>query len=223
VLLHLLLGLILALIYLFERKEVGELWARVPRDTFLGYLVSFASFTGEAIVLTIKVQVIVALVNAIITLPVLLVLRLPHIPTLMIMVFAFGLVPVVGNFLSGIVLGVLSYLKMRWVGVGIFIASTFVLHKIESYYLNPRLTAKHVKLPSLMLVASLVIWEHLLGIAGLFVSFPVLYVGMRIRDRFREEAPPTPAALAPLAPPPASPAPPPTTPAPPATTPGGEA
>jgi predicted PurR-regulated permease PerM len=196
-LLHVLLGLVLAVIYLFERKEVTELWARVPRESFLGYLIAFWGFLGEAILLTVKVQVVVALVNAIITLPILIALRLPKIPTLMLMVFAFGLVPVVGNFLSGIVLGILSYLKSGWLGVGIFLVSTFVLHKVESYYLNPRLTSKHVKLPSLMLVTSLIVWEHLLGMPGIFISFPVLYVTLRVRDLFRTVEPPPPSPAPP--------------------------
>jgi predicted PurR-regulated permease PerM len=194
-LLHLILALILAVLYLFERKEVDEIYARVSPDTFLGTLIALFRFTSEAVLLTIKVQVIVAAVNAAITLPILFGLHLPHIPTLMLMVFAFGLVPVVGNFLSGVVLAILSYLKMGFFGVGIFLASTFILHKIESYYLNPRLTAQHVKLPSLLLIASLIIWEHLIGIAGIFVSFPVLYIGLRTRDLFRSQDSATPAAV----------------------------
>jgi predicted PurR-regulated permease PerM len=194
-LLHLVLGLILAVLYLVERKEVDETLAKVPQGSFVGYFVSYFQFTAEAIVLTIKVQVIVALVNAIITLPVMIALGLPNIPALMLMVFAFGLVPVVGNFLSGGVLVILAYLKKGWLGVGIFLVSTVVLHKVESYYLNPRLTAKHVKLPSFALIGSLIVWEHLLGIVGVFVSFPFLYVVMKIRDLFREQdaaaSPPT--------------------------------
>lgn len=187
ILLHLVLGLILAVLYLMERKEVDETLVKVPRESFVGYFLSYFAFTAEAIVLTIKVQVIVALVNALITLPVMVALGLPNIPALMLMVFAFGLVPVVGNFLSGGVLVILAYLKKGWLGVSIFLISTFVLHKVESYYLNPRLTAKHVKLPSLLLIASLIVWEHLLGIVGVFVSFPFLYVVMKIRDRYRED------------------------------------
>jgi predicted PurR-regulated permease PerM len=114
-------------------------------------------------------------------------LGLPNVPALMLMVFAFGLVPVVGNFLSGAVLVILAYLKKGWLGVVIFLIATFVLHKIESYYLNPRLTAKHVKLPSLLLIASLIVWEHLVGIVGVFLSFPFLYVVMKIRDLYRAQ------------------------------------
>jgi predicted PurR-regulated permease PerM len=200
ILLHLVLGLILAVLYLVERKEVDETLAKIPQESFVGYFVAYFQFASEAIVLTIKVQVIVALVNAIITLPVMIALGLPNIPALMLMVFAFGLVPVVGNFLSGGVLVILAYLQKGWLGVGIFLASTFFLHKIESYYLNPRLTAKHVKLPSFVLIASLIVWEHLLGIVGVFVSFPFLYVVMKIRDLFREQDAAVLAAAAPAPP-----------------------
>jgi predicted PurR-regulated permease PerM len=66
-----------------------------------------------------------------------------------------------------------------------------VLHKIESYYLNPRLTARHVALPGFVLILSLLAWEHLLGFAGLFVSFPFLYLVGKLRAEFlAEDAPP---------------------------------
>jgi predicted PurR-regulated permease PerM len=187
VMLHLLLGLILAVLALVEEKEVEEGLRAIPRDSFVGYLVAYSSFLAEAVILTVKVQVIVAAVNAAVTLPVLLALGLSHVPALMLMVFAFGMVPVVGNFLSGAVLIVLAYLKKGVVGVVVFVISTFILHKVESYYLNPRLTAKHVKLPSVALIASLIVWEHVAGLAGVFLSFPALYVAMKIRALFHED------------------------------------
>ena len=64
---------------------------------------------------------------------------------------------------------------------------TFVLHKVESYYLNPRLAARHVRLPGFVLIVSLILWEQLVGFAGLFISFPFLYVANRLRAEFREE------------------------------------
>jgi predicted PurR-regulated permease PerM len=113
-LLHLALALILAVLYLMERDEVDPIFRRLPATSFFGYLMSFYRYLCEAVVLTVKVQVIVALVNAVVTLPVMLLLKLPHIIPLMILVFIFGLVPVVGNFLSGLVLVALSYMTKGW-------------------------------------------------------------------------------------------------------------
>jgi predicted PurR-regulated permease PerM len=62
-----------------------------------------------------------------------------------------------------------------------------VLHKLESYYLNPRLAARHVALPSFVLIVSLVLWEQALGLVGLFVSFPFLYVAQRVHEEFKLE------------------------------------
>src|SRR5471032_3231847 len=87
----------------------------------------------------------------------------------------------------GAVLSILAYQAKGWIGVGLFVALTFILHKLESYYLNPRLAARHVHLPGFVIIVSLVLWEHALGLAGLFASFPFLYVTLKIRDELRRE------------------------------------
>jgi predicted PurR-regulated permease PerM len=36
-------------------------------------------------------------------------------------------------------------------------------------------------------IVSLIAWEHLLGLEGLFISFPFLFVANRIRNELRAE------------------------------------
>jgi predicted PurR-regulated permease PerM len=103
------------------------------------------------------------------------------------MIFASGMIPVVGNFIAGAILTLLAYQASGWLGVALFVGLTFVLHKIESYYLNPRLAARHVRLPGFLLIVSLILWEHLLGLEGLFLSFPFLFVANRIRAELHDE------------------------------------
>ncbi len=98
-----------------------------------------------------------------------------------------GLLPVVGNFIAGSVLCVVAYEERGLWAVGVMLVVTFILHKIESYYLTPRLAAQHVKLPGLMLVISLLIFEEVFGFVGLFLSFPVLYVATRIHREWVTE------------------------------------
>ena len=66
----------------------------------------------------------------------------------MILIFVSGLIPVVGNFVSGAVLCMLAYQAKGFFGIGVFVVLTFVLHKIEAYYLNPRLTSKPCIFPA---------------------------------------------------------------------------
>lgn len=180
--LYVVMGLIFAVVFLMEREEL-EGWREGMRfDSLARILLRYLGYTSDAIAITVKLQVIVAIVNTLLTLPVLLALRLPGIPALMAMLVVTGLIPVVGGVIAGAVLMTVAYVTRGPVGLALFVGSTFVLHKIESYYLNPRLTAKHVKLPGLVIITSLVLFEHAFGLIGLFISFPCLYVAAKIRE-----------------------------------------
>lgn len=185
VLMYLLIGFILAVIYVLDRAPVDALLRGFPEDSLPGTLRRYFGYLFEAIIITITLQVLVALVNTLLTLPVLLALGLPRIPALTALIFVSSLVPVVGNLVSGAVLIVTSYLHKGLWAVAFFVVTTFVLHKIEAYYLNPRLAARHVNLPSLILVVSLILHEHVFGLVGLFLSFPVLYIGLNILQELR--------------------------------------
>jgi predicted PurR-regulated permease PerM len=182
-----LLGLILAIVYLVDEEDVASFQASCPPASLVGTLLRFLGYAADAVAVTLQFQVVVAACNAVLTLPVLLLVGIPHTSAFLLVVFVSGVIPVVGNFLSGAVLTILAYQAKGWAGVAIFSILTAVLHKLESYYLNPRLAARHVRLPGFVLVVSLVLWETLLGFAGLFVSFPFLYLAQRIRVEFQEE------------------------------------
>jgi predicted PurR-regulated permease PerM len=182
------IGFVLAVVFLLERDELVEFAHGVPPESLQGTLLRWFQHVAEAMLVTVQFQLVVAACNATLTLPViLLVIGAKHAASLFVMIFISGLVPVVGNFLAGGVLTLLAYQSHGWLGVALFTALTFVLHKIESYYLNPRLAARHVKLPGFVLIVSLLGWEHLLGIKGLFISFPFLFVAQRIRAELRRE------------------------------------
>jgi len=187
IVLFLLIGFVLAIIYLFEREELHAWTAEVAPDSLSGTLMRWFGYVADAIAVTVKMQAVVAVVSATVTLPVLLFLGLPNVPVLFLLLLVTGLVPVVGNMIAGLVLCYVAYTAKGLWAVGVFLGVTFVLHKIESYYLNPKLAAQHVKLPGLVLVVSLLLFEQMLGFAGLFLSFPSLYIASRIVNEWRED------------------------------------
>lgn len=182
-----LIGLILAIVYFLDEERIRAFRDSLDPRSLFGTLTRWGEHLAESVSLTVQVQLVVAACNAVLTLPVLLLIGVPRIAMLMVLIFVAGLIPVVGNLISGTVLVVLAYQVKGWFGVVLFVVLTFVLHKIESYYLNPRLTARHVALPGFVLILSLIAWEHLLGFAGLFVSFPFLFLAGKIRAEFRAE------------------------------------
>ena len=182
-----LIGFILALVYSLEREEIREWWERIDRRSMSGTIGRWMGHLADSVVVTVQLQLVVAAFNTITTLPVLLLLGVPHVGALMLLVFVAALIPVVGNVVSGAVLALLAYQQQGWLGVGIFAGLTFILHKIEAYYLSPRLTARHVKMPGFVLIVSLLLCEHKFGFKGLFLSFPILFVAGRIRSEWLEE------------------------------------
>jgi predicted PurR-regulated permease PerM len=184
---YILMGLILGLVYVLEEEEIEAFWSRVDRRSLAGTLARWFGHVADATAVTVQLQFIVAACNTAMTLPVLLIIGVPNIGPLMLLIFVSALVPVIGNIVSGTTLALLAYQVKGWLGVGIFAALTFVLHKIESYYLSPRLTSRHVKMPGFLLIVSLIACEHVFGFVGLFLSFPILFVTGRIRADFVEE------------------------------------
>jgi len=183
---YVLLGLIFAVVFLAEGEKLEAWRESMPEDSVPRILLRYFSYLCDAISITAQLQVIVAVVNTLITLPVLLVMGLPSVPALMAFLFSMGLIPVVGGIVSGAVMGTLAYVYKGVGGVVTFFVSTFLLHKVESYYLTPRLTARHVALPGFVIITSLVLFEHAFGLVGLFLSFPALYVAARIRQGWRD-------------------------------------
>lgn len=189
VLLHLLLGVILAIIYLLDRKPVDDMLRELDPESIVGALSRYFRFLSEAVVITITLQVVVAIVNTVFTLPILVLLGLPHLLGFTLLLFLSSLVPVVGNLVSGTALIIAAYVYKGPGAVAAFVVSTFVLHKVEAYVLNPRLASRHVNLPSFVLIVSLVLFEHAFGLAGLFLSFPALYVAMNVSADLRSSSP----------------------------------
>jgi predicted PurR-regulated permease PerM len=186
-LVHIIMGFILALVYVLEHEEIEAFWARVDRRSLGGTLARWFRHVADATIVTVQLQLIVAACNTVMTLPVLLFIGIPNVGAVMLLIFVSALVPVIGNIVSGVTLSLLAYQQKGWLGVGLFVGLTFILHKIESYYLNPRLTSRHVKMPGFLLIMSLIACEHLFGFTGLFLSFPILFVTGRIRADFSEE------------------------------------
>lgn len=186
-LVHALVGFVLAVVFIVDEDELVGFARSLRPHSLVGTLLRWLSYAADAVSVTLQFQLVVAAVNAVLTWPVLLLVGLGHSGALVFMIFVSGIVPVVGNFVSGLVLTLLAYQAQGVPGALVFLVLTFVLHKIESYFLNPRLAARHVRLPGFVLIVSLLLFEQVLGFVGLFASFPFLYLAMRISAEFSEE------------------------------------
>lgn len=188
-----LMAFFLAFLYARDRHRVAAILDSLAVDSIPRTLARWVGFVGQAFAITAQLQVVVALCNTLITLPVLWAMGIPNVGAVMVFIFIAGLIPVVGNFASAIVLCALAWSTKGWVGIPVFLGLALVLGKIESFYLTPRLASQHVKVPAFILTLSLVIFELKLGFIGLFLSFPFLFVFAKIRNDLRPVEPVVPA------------------------------
>jgi predicted PurR-regulated permease PerM len=133
---------------------------------------------GEAFRRIVFAQVRIAAVNAVLTalylaliLP-LFGIHLPLVKTMIFITFVAGLIPVVGNLISNVVVVIVS------LSVSPFVASASLLylvaiHKLE-YFLNARMIGTQIEARAWELLLAMLVMEATFGIAGL-IAAPFYY------------------------------------------------
>jgi predicted PurR-regulated permease PerM len=118
-------------------------------------------------------QVIISLINAILTLGLMFVLGIPHKLALTVLVFIFGLLPIVGNLISNTLICISALLWSGTLQVIAALAFLVIIHKLE-YFLNGKIIGNFVKLPMYLTLLALILGEALFHISGMILSIPVI-------------------------------------------------
>ncbi|HEV7239045.1 MAG TPA: AI-2E family transporter [Thermoanaerobaculia bacterium] len=132
-------------------------------------LKAFGTMLGRAF----EAQSVVAVVNAILSTIVFLLLGLPSIALLAMIVFVCSYIPILGMFLSTLPA---AFLALRLGGITHvlwLIAGIAVIHVIEAYMLNPLIYGRHLRLHPLATLVILMVAEHLFGVWGLLLGVPL--------------------------------------------------
>jgi predicted PurR-regulated permease PerM len=143
---------------------------------------------GHAFRGVVFAQIQISLINTIIT-GIYLVIVLPifgvNLPlkkTLVVATFVTGLLPVVGNLISNVVIVVVSLSHSFNVAAGSLLF-LIVIHKLE-YFLNARIVGRRVECRAWELLLAMVAMEAAFGIAGV-IAAPIYYVYIKteLEDR----------------------------------------
>lgn len=174
--LQILLALLMSLFFLLEKVRLVQ-FTKKFRTSKVSSIYAEIEFFGRKFVGTfgkvIEAQLIIAVVNCILTTIALWILDFPQLGGLSIMIFVLGLIPVAGVIISMIPLAIIAYsiggmITVLYVGIAIMI-----IHGIEAYILNPNLMSSKTNLPVFYTFIVLIFSEHFFGIWGLIVGIPV--------------------------------------------------
>ena len=136
---------------------------------FRDFYRSFATVIGA--------QIMISLINTLLTAIFLLAVRLPHAPLLIAITFLCGLVPIAGNLVSNTVIVFVALTVSLKLAISAFVFLVLI-HKLE-YFLNSKIIGDRIRNPVWLTLIALIIGEQLIGIPGLILA-PVVLNYLRV-------------------------------------------
>ena len=177
ILVYLVIGLVVALsLFLSQRLRLDadegapadNLYAATAHQIMLRVQTFFRSFA-----VVMGAQIVIATINTVLTGGFLFLMGFPYAPVLTIFVFLCGLLPIVGNLVSNVVItavGLTISPRMALIALGYLIA----IHKLE-YFLNSKIIGDRIKNPMWLTLLGLLVGEKLMGIPGMILAPVVLH------------------------------------------------
>ena len=131
----------------------------------------FSGVVGRAF----QCQLLVALLNAAVTCVGLVFLQIQPLLLLTTIVFIFGLIPVLGVFISSVPIILIAFNSVGLVHALLALGVIVVVHILEAYVFNPRIYAARFHLNPVIVLIILLIAHKLFGIWGMLLGIPVTH------------------------------------------------
>ena len=174
--LQILIALLMSLFFLLEKPRLIEFTRKFKTSKIASiyaeiefFSLKFASTFGKVI----EAQLIIAVVNCVLTTIALWIFGFPQLGGLSIMIFFLGLIPVAGVIISLIPLVIIGYSIGGIMTVLYVFIAIMIIHAIEAYILNPNLMSSKTNLPVFYTFLVLIFSEHFFGVWGLIIGIPV--------------------------------------------------
>ena len=170
------ISFLLSYFYSFEvdwMNDFGQSFEKSKLNWLFQDIHFFARKFVNTFGVVLEAQVIIAVINTLLTAIALTILKFPSVPSLAMMVFFLSMIPVAGVIISLIPLSIIGYTvggfqTMIYVWIAIL-----AIHALETYVLNPKLMSSRTHLPIFVTFVVLLVSEQLLGTWGLVVGIPI--------------------------------------------------
>jgi predicted PurR-regulated permease PerM len=174
--LQILIALLMSLFYLLEKPRLIEFTKKFKTSKIASIYAEIEFFSLKFVGTfgkVIEAQLIIAVVNCILTTIALWIFGFPQLGGLSIMILFLGLIPVAGVIISLIPLVIIGYSIGGIMTVLYVFIAIMIIHAIEAYILNPNLMSSKTNLPVFYTFLVLIFSEHFFGVWGLIIGIPV--------------------------------------------------
>lgn len=174
--LNIFMSFILSFFYTSQIEDMNKFGRQFLTSNY-GWLFEDIRYYGQKFINTfgvvIEAQLMIAVVNTVLTTITLIVMKMPGVIALAAMVFILSLIPVAGVIISLIPLSFVAYSVDGFKYVIYIIVMVIVIHMIETYFLNPQFMSTMTHLPIFFTFVVLIVSEELLGAWGLIIGIPI--------------------------------------------------
>jgi predicted PurR-regulated permease PerM len=132
---------------------------------------------------------LVALIDTTVITLGMLVIGTPHVGTLALLTFVALFVPILGAWVSGLIIGLVT---LAADGIGAALAIGVVIlaaQQLDSMFVTPLVYQRTVNLHPIVTLTSVIVGSQLLGIVGAFLAVPMVAVGWSVWNALEQEAP----------------------------------
>jgi predicted PurR-regulated permease PerM len=174
--LQILIALLMSLFFLLEKPRLIEFTKKFKKSKIASIYAEIEFFSAKFVGTfgkVIEAQIIIAVVNCILTTIALWIFGFPQLGGLSIMILFLGLIPVAGVIISLIPLVIIGYSIGGIMTVLYVFIAIMIIHAIEAYILNPNLMSSKTNLPVFYTFLVLIFSEHFFGVWGLIIGIPV--------------------------------------------------
>lgn len=182
---NLLVSMLLSFVIVIEKDDIVEFGKRVENSkiSFIyNYFMLFGGNFCKTFGKVMKVQIIIAVVNSVLSMIALTFIGFDAIVPLGVMIFALGLIPVAGVVISLFPLCIMAFNIGGIIKIVEVCIMVCILHAVEAYILNPKLMAARTRLPVCFVFMILLVGEHYMGVWGLIMGVPIFIFLMSMFD-----------------------------------------
>lgn len=171
---HVLIGVLLACLVVIDKSHNQNKKTGLKEELSKRLLVYKSVFEK---ILTAQVKIssintILTSVYLLIVIPLVFHIHLPYVGTIVVLTFLFGLIPVIGNLITNVIIVVVSLSASLWLAI-LSLLYLIIIHKLE-YYFNAKIIGGKIETSIWELLIVMIVFESIWGIGGVIVS-PFVY------------------------------------------------
>jgi len=155
----------------WRRSTVGRFFQEAGAS-----VVEFSGVVGRAF----QCQLLVALLNTVITCIGMFALQIEPLLLLTTIVFLLGLIPVLGVFISSVPIILIAFNNFGLTRALLALGMIVVVHLLEAYVFNPRIYAARFHLNPVIVLIILLVAHKLFGVWGMLLGIPVTHYVLNI-------------------------------------------